>query len=464
MPTDPLSQTATAEERFLHYARTGDTVTIQALIREFADRSFNQARRIIGRDDGAEDAVQDAYLRLVKSAKKYDGSVPFAAWMGRLVNLSALNYRERQRSRHTNLSDMSDQGVAAMNDSHTTAQPAESRELEAIRSALDLLPERYRAPLTLHYFGGLDQSETAQALGMPPETLRTRLARGLEQLRGKLGRAGFAVSSAGLIAIFSSQPSYAASPALISSLTATRRLVAMGQNAGGQALGSKLGVKIAALAGSAAIKSAVVGALAVVAAVTLLTPARIMPSAVATTDPVQSPFGGIAWAIPGTIEAENYDVGGEGVAYHDIDDFNTERDYRDDGVDVVGDPAHESSDFSGGGGPFIGWTQAGEWLEYTVHVAKAGVYTLEARVSSRDDRGNGVFHVEFDGVDKTGPMTVPPAVSETIWQTVSRTGISLRPGTQVMRVSFDRLGIAEMDFEEVANLNFIRLTPAGAQQ
>jgi RNA polymerase sigma-70 factor (ECF subfamily) len=253
----------TPDERFQVYVRTRDTAIIQGLIREFADRSYNQARRIIGRDDGAEDAVQDAYLRLIKQ-KDSDVSVPFAARIGRLVTVSALNYLRRQRSRHRNFNDREEQEVVAMND---TNDEVEARpELDAVRSALELLPERYRVPLTLHYFGGLDQQESAQALGIPPETLRTHLARGIERLRGILKRGGFAVTSAGLITLFSNLPTYAASPAFVSSLTDTHRLAAVGRQVGQGVIEAK---KIASLfSGSGLLSSAVVGALAVVAALT----------------------------------------------------------------------------------------------------------------------------------------------------------------------------------------------------
>lgn len=209
------STNASPEQRFLQYARTGDKAIIQALVMEFADQSYSQARRIIGRDDGAEDAIQDAYVRLVSTAKRYDGSIPFAAWIGRLVSSAAINYR-RQLKRRIRLNDPSE-GASAMNNA---ARPeiAEPPEIEALRVALDSLPERYRTPLTLHYFGGLNRNETAQALGASAGTIASQLFRGLELLRAKLARAGFTVTGAGLIAAFASLPTYSASAEFKASL------------------------------------------------------------------------------------------------------------------------------------------------------------------------------------------------------------------------------------------------------
>ncbi|KKU81020.1 MAG: hypothetical protein UY07_C0027G0001, partial [Parcubacteria group bacterium GW2011_GWA1_47_8] len=79
----------------------------------------------------------------------------------------------------------------------------------------------------------------------------------------------------------------------------------------------------------------------------------------------QSPYGGAPWTIPGKIEAENYDMGGAGIAYADTTLGNAGSTYRSDDVDIWS---------IGGTGeiPYVGTTAAGEWLEYTVNVATAG--------------------------------------------------------------------------------------------
>jgi RNA polymerase sigma factor (sigma-70 family) len=445
----PINAAATlsAEQRFLHYARTGDMGTIQALIKEYANRSYNQARRVIGREEGTEDAVQDAYVRLVATAKRYDGSVPFAAWLGRLVSAAAIDSRRRML-RHKNVSDINDRREAAMHDNATQTSETDQPEHEALRTALDSLPDRYRTPLTMHYLCGLSQSETAAALGIPARTVETQLGRGLDRLRGMLVRTGFAVTSAGLVTMFSSLPSYSASPTFITSLTATKRLAAVGRRVSERVLVAK---KTSGIAGIGLIKAAVVGVLAVAAVATWSMPTKSAPVGAIMSTQVQSPFGGAPWAIPGIIEIENYDLGGEGIAYHDDDEFNMGEAYRADGVDICDTP--ELLDVSRAS-PFIGWTRVGEWLEYTVDVARAGDYTVEMSVSSVNSRGT--FHVEFDGVDKSGPLTMPVASrGALVWQTLGKTGVSLNAGTQVMKIVLDsKDNPAEL---EVGNLDFIRL-------
>jgi RNA polymerase sigma factor (sigma-70 family) len=270
MTTDASAQLspseATPEQRFLNYARTGDKAIVQALIQEYANRSYNQARRIIGRDDGAEDAVQEAYLLLVRTADRYTGDVPFAAWLGRLVGSSAINYRQRMH-RDRNLSDMSDGGAAAMNDQSGKPSTEESPEIEAVRTALDSLPDKYRAPLTLYYFGGMNQDETAQALRSPSGTVASQLARGLELLRQKLGRAGFAVTSAGLLSMFASIPTYAAPPALTANLAAmgSAQFAAASRQVGENILGAK---KASFLHGIGLVKTGAIAAAIAAVAIT----------------------------------------------------------------------------------------------------------------------------------------------------------------------------------------------------
>jgi RNA polymerase sigma-70 factor (ECF subfamily) len=273
MTVEPFVQ-ATPEQRFLSYVKSGNKAVLPALIQEYADRLYNQARRIIGRDDGAEDAVQEAYLILVRTASRYDGTVPFAAWLSRLVTSSAINYRNRMH-RHRNMGDMAEQGVTEMKNNAVSSQ-VDEKDIEALRTALDSLPDRYRTPLTMYYFGGLNQEETAQALGAPADRIAKQLSRGVEKLRVILGRAGFAATSAGLLTMVTSLPTYAASPAFNASLVASEPVVATGRIFSQHASPA---AKALFLAKSAIFfKATAVGVLAIIAVVLLLKPAHDAPT------------------------------------------------------------------------------------------------------------------------------------------------------------------------------------------
>ena len=98
------------------------------------------------------------------------------------------------------------------------------------------------------------------------------------------------------------------------------------------------------------------------------------PTAIATPGTGQIPLGGQPRPIPGVVEAEFYDIGGEGVAYHDTTPGNTGGEYRSDDVDL---------EYKDGANLNVGWGADGEWIEYTMDVAK-GEYVIDARLACAD--------------------------------------------------------------------------------
>lgn len=151
----------------------------------------------------------------------------------------------------------------------------------------------------------------------------------------------------------------------------------------------------------------------------------------------QSPYGGQIWPISGRIEAENYDLGGSGIGYFDSDAGNTGSTFRTDDVDI-----EASTDV--GGGYNIGWTVAGEWLEYSVNVSATGKYDFKVRVATT--AAGKTMHIEMNDVDVTGAITVPNTGDFQTWQTVTIPAISLTAGNQIMKIVFD---------SDEINLNYV---------
>ena len=171
-------------------------------------------------------------------------------------------------------------------------------------------------------------------------------------------------------------------------------------------------------------------------------------AAAASAGTGSTPVTGTPVALPGTLQAEDFDNGGEGVAFHDLTSINEGGVHRTTGVDL-------QTAVDAGGGYNVGWTKAGEWLKYTVNVGAAGTYDLEIRVASAG--AGGTFHVEANGVDRTGPLTIPDTGGWQSWTTIRKTGVSLGAGQQVWRVVMDANGSTG----SVGNINYIRLVAAG---
>lgn len=138
------------------------------------------------------------------------------------------------------------------------------------------------------------------------------------------------------------------------------------------------------------------------------------------------------------VQAEDYDLGGQHVAYFDKTPGNAGDQYRNDDVDIW-----TCCDWTF----YIGTNATGEWLNYTIDAPYNGNYRLEIRVATPySDRK---MHVEFNGEDKTGPLTLPNTGGWIKWTTLS-TNIMLDAGTQTMRLVIDYGGL---------NIDYISLTP-----
>lgn len=135
---------------------------------------------------------------------------------------------------------------------------------------------------------------------------------------------------------------------------------------------------------------------------------QIRTQAVATDSVLSLPFLGSAINVPGVIEAEKFDAGGEGKGYHDLDAANSGGKYRlSEGVDV---------DSCSAGGYALTALNANEWMEYTINVALPLNYAFNLLVSSAVNSGK--FHLEIDGLDKTGTISVPSTGSLNYYTTV----------------------------------------------
>ena len=160
-----------------------------------------------------------------------------------------------------------------------------------------------------------------------------------------------------------------------------------------------------------------------------------------------TPYAGTPVVVPATIEAENFDKGGEGVAYHDNVRGNAGGQYRtSEDVDII------ASADSAGGGYVINNFETGEWLKYTINVPTTGNYDLALRTSSNFSTSK--FHIEVDGVNVTGTVAVPYTGNWSTFQWVNgKTSVPLTAGNHVLKVVSDA---------QYFNLNQLRVTAGSA--
>jgi len=151
-----------------------------------------------------------------------------------------------------------------------------------------------------------------------------------------------------------------------------------------------------------------------------------------TTTPTEGSYGGTTAAIPGTVMAENYDTGGQGIAYNVTSTNGSDNSYRSDGVDLELATAPAT-------GNDVGWTAAGQWFKYTVNVATAGIYNVNFLVAA-PAAVTDAFHIaDSSGTNLTGSINVPATGGYEAWQTVTAT-LTLPAGVQTLTLDQDAAG------------------------
>ena len=163
----------------------------------------------------------------------------------------------------------------------------------------------------------------------------------------------------------------------------------------------------------------------------------------------ETPFPHGPATVPGIIQAENFDNGGNYVGYFNLDttDGGSAPNYRPGttvGVESTGDT---------GGGYDVGYTKEGEYLRYTIDVTRGGLYNLQSRVASLGQ--GGYYHVAFDGQNKTGTLFVPVTGAFQTYTTQVSPAFQLSPGKHIMQVTFDGNGPTG----GMGNFNYFALQP-----
>jgi RNA polymerase sigma-70 factor (ECF subfamily) len=165
-------------------ARQGDHDAFRVLVERYQGRAYRLALRVLRDETLAQDAVQEAFLKLYRSIRNFEGRSSFYTWLYRLVLNVCLDMRRRDRSdRQVEWTDARDLEVGDASDAPTVGAVApgpglalERAELrKRLGEAIDTLPEEARTTLLLREVDGLSYAEIAEVLGIPKGTVMSRL-------------------------------------------------------------------------------------------------------------------------------------------------------------------------------------------------------------------------------------------------------------------------------------------------
>ncbi|MGH7126051.1 MAG: RNA polymerase sigma factor, partial [Stellaceae bacterium] len=180
------------ESELLSGLRAGRSSAYADLMRRNNQRLYRLARGVLGDDAEAEEAVQAGYIRAFTHIDSFKGEASVATWLARIV-LNEAMMRQRRRRPTVDIDDVSEQALDAEPAAVTTRrepspeQALARREINrAIERAVDELPAAFRSVFVLRAIEQLSIEETARALGIPEETVKSRLHRANKLLRATL--------------------------------------------------------------------------------------------------------------------------------------------------------------------------------------------------------------------------------------------------------------------------------------
>jgi len=178
------------EQLLIRSSRKGDLESFNHLVLAYQEMIFNTALRILGDDELAADATQEAFISAFRNITSYRGG-SFKAWLMRTVTNACYDELRRQKRRPTTPLEPVTNDEDEIESPHWLADPnlspeqmSEQAELEhAIQHCLDDLPIDYRSVVILADIQGMDYNEVASSLRKPLGTVKSRLARARLRLR-----------------------------------------------------------------------------------------------------------------------------------------------------------------------------------------------------------------------------------------------------------------------------------------
>jgi len=182
-PIDP------SDSELIKAAQGGDAAAMDRLLRLHYGRVHAVCRRIAGSTRDADDAAQEAMIRVVRNLDRFDGRAAFGTWVYRIATNTALD-ELRKRKRRPQLHVVDDDDFEVSNE---PVDQLADRQIDSvvdritIDEALAQLPEEFKAAVVMRDVGDLDYAEIAATLGIPIGTVKSRIARGRRLLIEKLG-------------------------------------------------------------------------------------------------------------------------------------------------------------------------------------------------------------------------------------------------------------------------------------
>lgn len=178
-----------SDEDLVAAVQAGDSSAFDVLVRRWDRKIQGAAYRVLGSDDEARDVSQEAFLKAYRGLAGFKGEARFSSWLYQIaLNLCRDRLRRRKGREFVSLDDLTPAPARA---GPSVSDIVESRDLaRRVAAAVEALSAEQREAIVLKEYEGLTFPEIAEVLGIPVSTVKTRLYRGLVQLRALLEAQG----------------------------------------------------------------------------------------------------------------------------------------------------------------------------------------------------------------------------------------------------------------------------------
>jgi RNA polymerase sigma-70 factor (ECF subfamily) len=181
-----------SDEELVEACREGESSAFDVLVGRWEDKIRGAAWRVLGSEEEARDVAQEAFLKAYRGLGGFKREARFSSWLYQItLNLCRDRLRRRRTRPSVSLTEVEEAGPRLVEPGPGAHELALRSDLAAlVRRAVDALPAEQREVLILKEYEGLTFLEIAQSLDVPVSTVKTRLYRGLAQLRVRLEREG----------------------------------------------------------------------------------------------------------------------------------------------------------------------------------------------------------------------------------------------------------------------------------
>ncbi len=194
MPVEAIRPADNDETDLIARVRRKDASAVALIIRQNNQRLYRIARSILRDDFEAEDALQEAYIRAFTRLDLFRGESQLGTWLARIVMNEALGRLRRRKPTVASETGTHAQETSAEIIRFPLAHPEldpettmAQREIRALlERAIDALPEAFRTVLVMRLIEGMSIEETAELLGIKPETVKTRLHRARREVKEEM--------------------------------------------------------------------------------------------------------------------------------------------------------------------------------------------------------------------------------------------------------------------------------------